>query len=695
MVLVGNEPRLVMGLDIASGSPASRTAEPHYSVVILREDGKVIYETQFAPLRRVVRLAWEYRPKVIAVDNVFELAPSKKRLAMLLSLLPEDTEMVQVTLKNGSFVSVKKILASMGYEVLTKPRSLATAYINAILALRGEGSPIRAVEHKTKIIISRGSAVGRGGSSAQRYARSMRASVLRMTRRIKEVLDRAGLSYDLIFRKSSGGLDSAVFIVYAPRSALRGLVKPVRNSEVRVVIKPVYKSIMFVSDSPEVELRRRYVIVGVDPGLETGLAAVDLSLRLVLLTSSRELDRSAIINRLYTVGIPVIVATDKNPPPDSVKKLASTLGVPLYVPPRNPSTSEKEAVIEWYRRRHPSLRIETTHERDALAAALMAYRHYERSLREVEERIREMGIDADLDEAKLLILRGRSVNEAIEAVVGKVLAEEREERDALKQILAKLSRREYQDSRVQELEKRVEELIRERELLKNELSELRKRVEELEFQLRHATTPVELSPQDIHDRTVAMLESRAKQLYQRVQQLEREVEEQRRALAKVTGILRGLAAGELRVLPLIQALSKAEIRRARSFDPPWLFVEHTDLVDVEGLKEVSGEGLVLFTRRVRDDVRELLWRHGVAVVDGVEPVYVTGDVAVVPADSVSDEVVKRAVKQMEKYREKLRSAPIIDEKKLLSIIEEYRREIAESIGEGKTGFNLEEQDFAA
>jgi len=670
---------LVMGIDIASGSPASRTAEPQYSVVIIRSDGKIIYETQFAPLRRVIRLVWEYRPRAIAVDNVFELAPSKKKLAKLLSLLPEDTEVIQVTFKECGFLSVRKLLSSLGYEVLTKPRSLVTAYLNAVLVLRGEGTPIKAVEHKTKIIISRGSSIGKGGSSAQRYARSMRASVLRMTRKIKEILDSAGLSYDLIFRKSSGGLDNAVFIVYAPRSALTGLVKPVRNSEVRVVVKPIYKTVLFVADSPEVEARKKYVIVGVDPGHETGLAVIDLSLKLLLLMSSRELDRSSIINRIYSVGIPVLIATDKVPPPDNVRKLSSVLGVPLFTPSHNPSTAEKETLIEWYRKRVSNLKIGTTHERDALAAALMAFRHYERNLKEVEERIREMGIDADIDEAKLMILRGKSVNEAIEAVLERVLSEEKEDREGLKQLAYKLARRVDEEQRSRELEKRVEELIRERELLRNEIKELRNRLEELEFQLRF-TTKVEVTAEDLRDRTIAMLENRVKQLHQRVQILEKELDKQMRLNASIIGVLEGVLRGEYEILPLMKNLSKAEVKKILQYGASnKVYVKAMDRMEVEVLRELADSKVVLLTENVSEDICKILWIHGIALIENVKPILEIENVVVVPKHMISNEVISQAIKLMEDHRRRVMSETqsIIDEKKLIGIIEEYRKQVSE------------------
>ncbi len=86
----GAPQELYMGVDIESGSPLSSTNRAKYSVVIIDQSLKLIAKHQSVPLATIIRLAWEYRPRSIASDNVMELSldGSTESIARLLSLLP-------------------------------------------------------------------------------------------------------------------------------------------------------------------------------------------------------------------------------------------------------------------------------------------------------------------------------------------------------------------------------------------------------------------------------------------------------------------------------------------------------------------------------------------------------------------------------------------------------------------------------
>ena len=669
----------VMGIDIACGSPLSRSHEPKYAVVILDSRGRRLYETVEAPLQRVIRLAWEYHVKRIGIDNVFELAPNTRKLASILSLLPTDVELYQVTLDQGKFVDIKRLATRIGIELHAKPRPLYTAYISALLALEGVGTPVRAVEYRTKIIVSRARSTGSGGSSAQRYARGMRTAILRVVREIKDALDNASLNYDLIFRRGRGGLDGAVFIVYAPRSLLEGVVKPFRGNDVCVVIRPEYRSVMLV-DKIESK-QRRFVVVGIDPGIETGLAIVDLSMRPLLVTSSRELDRSTILNTVYSYGIPVLVATDKNPPPDTAKKLASTLGVQLYVPPKSLSVSEKEQLIEWLQRRiRRSVRVSTTHERDALAAAIKALKSYERKFIEVERRIRELGIDVDLDDALLLVMKGHSVDEAIEYVISKYLEDLFEARDQPKNLVVRSEERDREyDSRIRSLEERIEELLREREYLKSEVERLRKEVDELSFQLRYRPH-IELEKEVVRDRMYQELQERNRMLQARIQHLESALSDLAKRLKDALALLREVASGELTCVPYLRRLDASQLREVLELASIVGAVYVDELVaDEEALKIVRERGVTVLSKSCSSDEQKLLWDRGIAIECSIEPKTVIEDLAFIPTNMLY-EAIDRAKRALEAYLREIerRRRKELDLKTLLKMLEEYREEIRQS-----------------
>jgi len=666
----------VMGIDISSGSPLSRTQRPRYAVVVVDGKGKTLYESIEAPLHRVIRIAWEYRVRRIGIDNVFELAPTSRGVAQILSLLPADVELYQVTLGRESFESLRKAVAGLDIELKSKPRPLYTAYLVALLALKGVGKPIKAIEYRTRIVVTRARSVGSGGSSAQRFARGMRTAILRVVREIKDALDRASLNYDLIFKRGRGGLERAVFVVYAPREALAGIVKPFRGNDVVVSIRPEYSRIVLFDEE---EQQRRFVAIGVDPGMETGLAVLDLSMRPLLLTSAKELDRSSIINMVYKVGVPVLVATDKNPAPDAVKKLASTLGVPLYVPPKSLSVSEKEQLIEWLSRRlRTSIRVSTTHERDALAAAIKALRVYERKFAELEKRLSELGIDVDIDEAKLMLIRGKSIDEVLEIAISRRLEEMGyERRDYPRSAFLEAKKRsEEMDKKIRSLESRIEELIREREALREEVKRLRKEVEELSFELRHATK-IEVSEDIIRDRMVAEMREKVRLLSKRLEESEEVMRELRDALAKVHEVLENVVRG------LVEGVPRAKSLRSHDLAPvieivkskKILFVDR-DEADIDGIEVLRGIGAVLLIRSCSDEMKRELWMNRIAVECGIEPVYLSQNYAFIDRREL-ESLVDRARKAMHSFLEELerQRRRELSLEKLKKLIEEYRREI--------------------
>ena len=666
----------MMGLDIAYGSPLSKSNPPHYAVVIIDDRGRVVYETSDAPLKRVVRLVWEYKVKRIGLDNVFELAPSPRSVAKLLSLLPDDIEIYQVTLDEGSFVHIREQASKIGITLTSKPRPLQTAYVCALLALNRIGTPVRAVEHRTKIIVARARSVGAGGSSANRYARGMRSAILRAVRAIKKALDEASINYDLVFRKGRGGLDSAVFIVYAPRSALQSIVKPFHGSDVRVVIRPEYRSILLLDESPKT--RKNFVFVGIDPGVETGLAVIDLSLRPLLIKSAKDLDRASILDLIYSVGIPVLIATDKNPPPDAVKKLASTLGVPLYVPPKSLSVAEKEQLIEWLRRRSKlDIKINTTHERDALAAAIKAYKLYERKFVEIEQRAKELGLDIDLDELKLLLIKGKSVGEVLEQAVENYINEVLYSYGESEQHIVKLcSSRAAVDDRVKALEKRLEELTRERDHLKEQVAELKKRVEELEFELRYKPQ-MPFDETVYRDRVVSELREKVRQLQGYIESIDAERSELRKVVARFEELLKSLARGDLVVVPRLNMLTLSELQRI-DIDAEAVLLER-EYIDINAVPVVKNHNIVILLTNCTEEFKNQLLSMGIPIYCGVEVVERLDTVALLTREKLR-ESIELARKQLQhfmesKKREHRRELSLED---LIKIVEEYRESIRKS-----------------
>jgi predicted RNase H-like nuclease (RuvC/YqgF family) len=505
----------IVGIDIIrSGSDLSQF---RYAMVFLEGEAlKAVKEVSFGGL---IRELWEIKPDVLATDNVLELGGSKRDLLRVIKMLPPSITLVQVNVESGKPVKIQYLAEKAGLVGdKSKLDPFKTALVIAYLAREGYGSRLRVFEDKVKIYVYPGRSGIAGGSRTEKYVRNLRAIVTRHVRKIKEVLDKNNIDYDLTVRKSDGGVEKALFTVYTPRERLYGLIKQVKGKDVVVKIKPVLNK-SFLSDL--VELRRgdeeRYLIVGYDPGVNVGLAVLDLDMNLVYVTSGRELDRGDIHNLLVKLGRPVLVATDKNPPPEMCRKLAASLGALLYVPQKSLSTAEKEVAVSEFVKRHPSIDVKNTHERDALAAALKAYGEFQEKLDKLSYKLREMGFyDVNLQRYKVKVLMNEDLSTIIEEVINDYVREERKESAVvLKSDVT------AQAPRVEEaLKERVSVLEREKEFYKQRVLELENAVRELSSRLDAVTS--ELNERVLKDRKVSELMQRVRNLEARLRILENE-----------------------------------------------------------------------------------------------------------------------------------------------------------------------------
>ncbi len=123
-----------------------------------------------------------------------------------------------------------------------------------------------------------------------------------------------------------------------------------------------------------------YLIVGVDPGHTIGLAALDLEGRPCRVAHIQQGGFEAALAELESWGTPSLIAADVRPAPELVLKLASAFNAALYVPAQPwREEDKKKAVREVFER--SSFAVENVHERDALSAAVQAWRHHQNLLR--------------------------------------------------------------------------------------------------------------------------------------------------------------------------------------------------------------------------------------------------------------------------------------------------------------------------
>lgn len=669
------------GIDVVKSG--SKLGDFVYSVAVMKEN--TLLRVEEVTVSRLVRMLWEFRPVVLAVDNVLELGGSIKNLLKFLKLIPPETKLVQVNIDEKGLKDLRIAARNAGLEIPRgKIDSGLSATVIATLASRGFGKEIGVFSKKVKIYVHSGRSGRAGGASASRFKRNLRAAVAQVVKNIEEALRSESIEYDVSLRRSRGGIESAVFTVYCDMERLYGLVRSLRGHDVVVRIKPVVNLASIKQTISPSEQSRGYLIVGLDPGIEVGIAALDLSGRVITVRSGRGLDRDDVVSILKSLGRVVVVATDKHPPPEFVKKVAAALSARLYTPERSLDVREKEAMVREYAEMQ-GINIKNTHIRDALASAIAAYRSVESKLRELEEKLGEIGLEGksiDLNKYKAKLIDGESIATIIEDIIEESL----NETDSAERVLwvvqearALAETNEAMKKKIKELEELVESLEEERRKLQTRV----KHLEEELSRLRHILD-IELSnisKNVVRERKVYELMLRLLNVVRDLDNVRSEYEKIKEQYYQLLSLLPEVASGRLLI---VRKISSA--RELRSLDTlrhgELVYIENPTLEDLESVRDVIEEyriGVILPSTTPNEVVDRLIYDTLVPAIKDCD-LGAISKIAIVKAEASSRiREVSERVLEIKKIKEQGRRSLTMRE--IESIIEEYRksRELQEDV----------------
>jgi predicted RNase H-like nuclease (RuvC/YqgF family) len=390
----------VYGIDIIKGSVRSRSRRPMYALVRM-QDQEVLSETEISSFRLERILSLE-QPEILAVDSLQEISVDQHDLFAFLQAMPPSVRLVQVT-GGERKESLGKVAARFNIS-FNRFDPFAEARTIAKVASLGAGYEVIAFENTSEIVVSRHRSPGKGGWSQNRYIRKIHGAVQQKAREIEMELVAAGLRYEKKETRAFGGCSRVSFQVLSPRDELP--IPTYRGSDVQVRISgKKLDRIRFrpLSGKPD------YLIVGIDPGTTTAIAALDLEGNLLHLSSSRQMSMSDVTEVLYKIGKPLIIASDVHEMPYSVEKIRRAFNGVAYTPRQDMSVETKLELAS----PHP---YRNDHERDALSAALDAYRSYKNKFQSILKRVPP---GYDLDEVRAAIVRGLSVEQAIGEIRGR------------------------------------------------------------------------------------------------------------------------------------------------------------------------------------------------------------------------------------------------------------------------------------
>ncbi len=148
-----------------------------------------------------------------------------------------------------------------------------------------------------------------------------------------------------------------------------------------------------------------HLIVGVDTGKTAAYVCLDLDGKLVSSSHASSLGQDWLIESIGKLGVPSIIACDREPN-DIVRKIGASFSAKLYHPAREIGIDEKREIARPFGITNP-------HERDACAAAVKAYKSYTNKLRQAERIAREGKKEDEIDSIKAKVIRKYSIEEAI------------------------------------------------------------------------------------------------------------------------------------------------------------------------------------------------------------------------------------------------------------------------------------------
>ncbi|MBI4177550.1 MAG: DUF460 domain-containing protein [Candidatus Aenigmarchaeota archaeon] len=152
---------------------------------------------------------------------------------------------------------------------------------------------------------------------------------------------------------------------------------------------------------------RQKLIVGIDPGVTTAVVILGLNGRIVDAKSRKFFSFSEITSSISAAGDPLIISSDVNPPPRLVHRVASAFGARLHYPSELITAAKK---AEMGKSLFHKL---NDHERDAYAAALMAFEYFRRDFEKIDSMVAD---STSADNAKAALVKGSGVREAVESL---------------------------------------------------------------------------------------------------------------------------------------------------------------------------------------------------------------------------------------------------------------------------------------
>lgn len=623
----------VFGLDIVGGSVRSRTSRPRYALVTMLGE-EITSEQEVSGFRLFRKLSAE-RPDILAVDSIQEIGKDQHDLFAFLQALPPATRLVQVT-GGERKESLAKVAGRYNIR-FNRLDPFDEARTIARVAFLGAGAEVIAFENSTDVVVSRHRSPGKGGWSQNRYVRKMHGAVQQRGREIEMALLATGLKYEKKETHAFGGSSRVAFRVFSPRDQIPITTYAGADIQVRISGRRLDR----IRFRP-IQGKPKYLIVGIDPGTTTAIAALDLEGNLVHLSSSRQTSMSLITESLYRIGKPLVIASDVSEMPFSVEKIRRGFSAVAFSPRQDMSVEQKTLLAAPFR-------TGNDHERDALSAALEAFRFYNHKFQGISRRIPP---GYPLDEVQAGLIRGLPLE--------RILLEQRGKKTGPSEVAPPPEETTPSDERVRVLDGMVKRLRGYVGELEENLKEKETEIRRYQARLKKLRTTKET--QLLKDVGITTRDEMIRTLKRRLRGEERANRKLRKRLSDIRKIDEILVGGESAPVKVLDSLTREGVRNLADIigvsEGDFLFVRKSsgggrsvarELADLRIGGVITGED-----RSARDpQLDEIFFEAGIPLISQEEAggVLSRGMFGIVNRDRLKEAVLRRAGEQDSYNRE--------------------------------------------
>ncbi len=380
------------------------------------------------------------------------------------------------------------------------------------------------------------------------------------------------------------------------------------------------------------------LIAGIDPGTTVGWAVLSLKGELVAVGSQKEFNLDSVVAVLTKTGRAIVVGSDKAKIPSFVQDAATKLGAKVIGPLQDIRVEEKRGMAAGFV-------FQNSHEMDALASALLAFKKLQPLLTKIWNFLeREKKLSLFEDAAELVLKEEISIRAAVLLLAPEEIIEE-----------------ELEYENVQE-QKRDEDIVK----LYGALSRARKdnavlmrKNKELEGRL----SAVEKQLSVLKERTAGLVKPKTPEEIARVKDGQ---------IQSLTQRLKNSLQTQAKLMSLIEKLEKTLLQQDKV---PILRLARLGWEDAMRIKDFVQEGVILYVddvNQMSDKAVEWLHQKGVQIIIcGKLPGHSARaqlPFACIPADEC--ELLNKIVLVRKVWLDKVRAERMV----LAKIVEEYKNE---------------------